>query len=173
MVLWIEKVYRMVKPLYVILVLVFVLTILYVASYYRQPKDVHILQSSLNDFTFDMLREKQPIVIDDRVMSLDDIAKIWFRPNLNTQFRLTHSELWHKNKYKYIVLQVEQEGDIYMYPPDKKMVQGLPDMDETLLAVHLLPGQLLILPYRWWYHIPDRMVVSAIGVHDYITYALP
>lgn len=161
------------QPVHVVVVLCLVLMVVYIGSYYRQPKDVHILQTSLNDFTFDMLREKQPIVIDDRVMSLDEIAKLWFRPNINTHFRLTHSELWHKNKYKYIVLQSEQEGDVYMYAPGKKMIQGLPDTEETLLAVHLLPGQLLMLPYRWWYHIPDRMAVSAIGVHDYITYVLP
>lgn len=161
------------KPLHIVLLLCIVLIIVYVFAYFRHPKEVHILQTALKDFTFDMLREKQPIVIDDRVKSLEDIGKVWFGPNINTYFRLTHSELWHKNKYKYIVLQVEQEGDIYMYPAGKKMIQGLPDTDETLLAVHLLPGQMVILPYRWWYHIPDRMVVSAIGVNDYITYVLP
>jgi hypothetical protein len=158
------------RPFHVVLILCLVLIIIYIASYFRNPRDIHILQTSLKDFTFDMLREKQPIVVDDRVMVLDEIEKLWFQPNITTQFRLTHSELWHKNKYKYIVLQAEQEGDVYMYPSGKKMVQGLPDTDETLLAVHLLPGQMLILPYRWWYHIPDRMVVSTIGVHDYITY---
>lgn len=158
------------RPFHVVLILCLVLIIIYIASYFRNPTDVNILQTSLRDFTFDMLREKQPIVIDDRVMVLDEIEKLWFQPNITTQFRLTHSELWHKNKYKYIVLQAEQEGDVYMYPVGKKMIQGLPDTDETLLAVHLLPGQMLILPYRWWYHIPDRMVVSTIGVHDYITY---
>ena len=160
------------RPFHVVLVICLVLIIIYIASYFRTPKDVHILQTSLKDFTFDMLREKQPIVIDDRVMVLDEIQKLWFQPNITTQFRLTHSELWHKNKYKYIVLQAEQEGDVYMYAPGKKMIQGLPDTEETLLAVHLLPGQMLLLPYRWWYHIPDRMAVSTIGVHDYITYLL-
>lgn len=160
------------KPVHVVAILCLILVVLYIASYFRPPKEIHILQSSLKDFTFDMLREKQPIVIDDRVMSLEEIAKLWFQPNINTQFRLAHSELWHKNKYKYLVLQAEQEGDIYMYPAGKKMINDLPDTEETLLAVHLLPGQMLILPYRWWYHIPDRMAVSAIGVHDYITYVL-
>jgi hypothetical protein len=158
------------KPLSVFLiVLACFLVVLYVLTYFMQPKNVSILQTSVQNFKFDMLREKQPIVIDDRVVSLNELAKLWFKPNIVTNFRLEHSDLWHKNKYKYVVLQAEQEGDIYMYPAGKKVVQGLPDTEETLLAVHLLPGQIVIVPYRWWYHVPDRMVVSSLGVHDYIT----
>lgn len=157
----------------IVFIILAIVIVVYGSTYYMSPKHVNILQSNLQHFTFDMLREKQPIVIDDRIVSLSELEKLWFKPNINTSFRLEYADVWHKNKYKYLVLQAEQEGDIYMHPPSGKMNGNVPDPEETLLAVHLLPGQILIIPYRWRYHIPERMVVSAIGVHDYATYVLP
>lgn len=161
------------KLLHILLTIFAIIGVIYIASYYRVPKHVNILQTDLAHFTFDMLREKQPIVVDDRIVSLTELEKIWFKPNITSHFRLEYADLWHKNRYKYSVLQAEQEGDIYMFPPTGHMKDGVPDPEESLLAVHLLPGQILIVPFRWKYYIPERMVVSAIAVHDYITYVLP
>lgn len=147
---------------------------MYIWTYYRHPKNVEVLQISLSTFHFDMLREKQPIIVDDRVVSLQDIGRLWFKHNIVSSFRLDGSSIWHKNKFKYAVLRAEQEGDIYMYPVGKPMTKdSVPDTSETLMAVHMLPGQVIVLPYRWHYLITEPMQVDVLGVHDYITYILP
>ena len=161
----------------IILFILALIVVLYVWSYYQHPKQVSILQTAATDFTFDMLREKQPIVIDDRIVSLRDLQQKWFSPNIVTDFRLEHSDIWHKNTYKYGVFHAEQEGDIYLYPVGKKMVSEgdvrVPDPQENLLAVHLLPGQILIVPRGWYYNLFAPMTCHVLAVHDYVTYMLP
>lgn len=147
---------------------------LYIYSYYKYPAAVEVHQTSLHNFTFDMLRAKQPLVIDDRVVKLDDLQRLWFSSNITKSFALMGGDAWHSNKFKYLIMHAEQEGDIYLYPPGKKMVDGnVPDPNESLLAVHLLPGQVLVIPYHWRYLIMQPMQVGCLGVHDYITYILP
>lgn len=147
---------------------------LYVYSYYRFATHVEVQQMELQNFTFDMLREKQPIVIDDRLVRLEDLQRLWFSSNKVATFRLESSDVWHNNKFKYLVMHAEQEGDIYLYPAGKNLIEGgVPDPAETLLAIHLLPGQVMIVPFKWHYLIMQPMRVSCLGVHDYVTYLLP
>jgi hypothetical protein len=151
-----------------------VLAALYVFTYYRSPSQVEIQQTTLADFTFDVLREKQPLVIDDRVKSLEDLRRLWFASNLTTEFRLEGTETWHTNRFKFLVMHAEQEGDIYVYAPGKKMIEGgVPDPEEPLVAIHLLPQQVVLLPFRWRYLVMPPMRVACLGVHDYVTYMLP
>jgi hypothetical protein len=146
---------------------------LYIYSYRKATSEVEILQSTLQHFTFDMLREKQPIIIDDRVVKLDDLAHLWFRANINRSFQLEGSETWHKNAFKYMVFHAQEEGDIYVYPAAKKMVDGAPDPEESLVAVHLQQGQIAIIPYRWRYLVMPPLKGICLGVHDYLTFVLP
>ena len=147
---------------------------LYIWTYFRTQGMVEIHQATLADFQFDLLREKQPLVIDDRVVSLADLHRMWFGSNITSEFRLDGTETWHKNKFKYLVVHAEQEGDIYLYPAGKRMIEGnIPDTEESLIAVHLLPRQVLIIPFRWHYLVMPPMQISCLGVHDYVTYMLP
>lgn len=147
---------------------------LYVSTYYKYPDKLAIHQTGLDTFQFEMLYEKQPLVLDDRVVRLEDLDRLWFSSNITSKFRLQSSNTWHVNKFKYLLLHAEQEGDIYLYPAGKKKIAGgVPDTNESLLAVHLLPGQVMIIPFRWSYLLMEPMQVGALGVHDYITYMLP
>jgi hypothetical protein len=156
-----------------IALLIALLAVYYIASYYRYPHDVHILQTSADHFTFDMLREKQPLVIEDQVQDGAQLVAKWFSPNLVTPFSLDASETWHKNRYKYVVLHAQSEGDIYVYPPNKRLQGDVPDPQEALVAIHLTPFQVLLLPLHYRYLIAPPMKVTVYGAHDYITYMLP
>jgi len=157
---------------YLWFVATFVLLVLwmYIASCFKVPNQVVILQTTLQDFRFDMLREKQPVVIQDQIVSLPDIQKMWFSPNIVSSYKFTTSQVWEKNKSKFMVFCAREEGDLYLYPMAYKWIDGAPDPQETLIAIHMKPQQLVIVPFGW--HYLTQMEMDGLEVNDYLSIVL-
>ena len=54
------------------------LATVYVSYYYRAPATITILQSTLADFRLEMLYEKQPVVLQERVADMASLHAAWF-----------------------------------------------------------------------------------------------
>jgi len=146
----------------------------YILYYYRPPKHIAILQTTLPDFTFDILLQRQPIVLYDRIADWDELKKAWF-PSNRTEVNMSAEvieDIWVRNYYKYLFIQPVQDTEIFLYPAHKKLSEGRPPTDETLLTIKLKGAQALILPYRWHYCVP-KTSYSKFGVHDFLTPWLP
>lgn len=150
-------------------IFILLILIIYILSYYNYPKNTKIIQSTMSNFHFDMLYTRQPIIIDSGI----DFAMIknnWFNYNYTKESFIEKSEQWYDNKYKYTILQPQESGEIILYPASKKMINGLPNPDESLLAIQISKGQLIILPFHWKYMI--NVDVVSLGIHDLLTYFL-
>jgi hypothetical protein len=164
---------------YIYISLVFTVIIaLYVYSYYQYPKKTSILQTSMADFKFDAALQKQLLVIDDTKTpkDVDVLCEGWFRFNFTTRFDLKGSEIWHVNRYKWLILQAtEGDGELYFCPASNKSVtdDGAPQSDANIIALQLSAGQTVIVPLHYRYMVPIGMNVSCFGAHDVITYLLP
>lgn len=162
----------MVQRSRVVWIVVLLVIAWYVSYYYRPPKNLAVLQTTLPDFTFDLLLQRQPIVLYDRVADWDELKNAWFPSNRTVVEQRGGEDVWHRNTYKYLFIQPVQDTEIFLYPAHKKLVDGRPPVDETLLTVKLKGAQVLILPYRWHYCIPGNSY-SVLGVHDLLTPWLP
>lgn len=164
------------------IIILVLIVIAYISYYYRRPKDMHILQSTLANFKFDMLREKQPIVIQDRVATLSDLEKLWFTYNSLTRFELAPSDpqnpLWIANSYKFTLIHATS-GDCEVL---LSHVNNVPDADGLLpeeaaiIAIQLATDQIVIVPLHMHYAIcssDKNNRCHCIGVHDLITRMLP
>ena len=124
-----------------------------------------------------MLREKQPIVIHDRVANLETLRGLWFSANSTTSFALAanpNTLEWIRNKYKYTVLQAEEDTEILLASPSESLKDGVMPENATLVAIQLAAKQVLIVPYRMYYAIPtQKQPINAIGVNDIVTSLLP
>jgi hypothetical protein len=158
-----------------IYIIIVFLIITYIYSYYRYPSYTEILQVDYKYFNFDSIYQKQPIVIENKSIPIEDIIKDNFNLNIVSKpFTIidTSHDIWHKNKFKYLLIQCLQDGEILLYPAIKKMTStGIPDPEESLIAIKLSTGQLLIIPFHWHYLIKTEVVYY--GIHDYISYILP
>ena len=176
------------------------LAAVYVSYYYRAPATIAILQSTLADFRLEMLYEKQPVVIQERVADMASLHAAWF-PRTR---RLSRSPAiapppppntpgeWQTNPYKILMLQPTPESgaqEVFLYragagkPPLRR--GEAPPPDATLVGVRLEPRQTLLLPHRISFAIHPAALPAAdgappgapppvtIGVHDYVTYFLP
>lgn len=157
-------------------IIVIIVAVLYVRYYFKFPKEVAILQTTLNNFTFDILREKQPVVIQDRVQDMNEIKRSWFKYIFNSELSFDPDEYsrWYTNKYKYLILHPSQACEVLLYPANEKFdASGVPPENATLVAIQLAENQMLIIPYRMHSSISCPSHVRALGVHDYITKFLP
>ena len=164
-------------PPYLFWVIVSALAAWYVSYYYRYPSEVTIIQTTLPEFHFDLLLQKQPIVLQDQVSHLSDLQRLWF-PRM-TQYRVwtekkSMNDPWDKNKHKYLVLQPHSDTKIFLYPRGKEMVPpGIPDPKGTLIEIQLKSHQVLIVPYKYYYHIEDPITLHGLACDDLLTYILP
>lgn len=157
---------------YSILFVIFVIILLlYIRFAYKIPTKVMILQSSLKDFQFNLLFEKQPIVIQDRVEHIKPIWDDWFKYNIKSEFMITPELEWIKNKYKYMLLHSQEDTEILLCTPTCKLTNNIPDVTEQVIAIKLYKHMSLIVPYRWYFHADKA--IHACGCHDLLTYFLP
>ena len=159
-----------------IYVLILILCCIYIYSYYRYPTDVSILQTSLAKFNFDMVTQRLPVVIHDNENTLRLMHETWFKFNVSTRFSLSGSTnaIWNVNRYKYVLIEAKQDGELLVYPACKSLTNdNMPEPDEGVIAIQATQGQVIILPFKWLYLVPEGMNIDCIGLHDLVTYFLP
>jgi hypothetical protein len=156
----------------VVFLVVVALIVWYIGYYFMPPKQVAILQTSLDEFTFDLLLQRQPIVFSDAVADWNALRSAWFRYNRVEQGSLDANVVskWNQNRYKTLLLQPHQDSEILLYPAFKKLNKdGIPPQEDTLLAIKLKAHQIVALPFRWHFYVPETVRYDWMGAHDYIT----
>lgn len=163
-----------------VLILCIVIICIYVYSYYQIPKDLVVLQSTLTSFQFDMLREKQPIVIHDRLPNLDTLRTYWFNVNKVQPQEYTSETApvgqWNRNRYKYMVLHPMADCEIMVTLGNTSLLaDGSPDPEKVVpVVMKMQSNQVVLLPFRsYWMMATSCEKIQAFGVHDWITYFLP
>lgn len=159
-------------------ILLVVLVVIYLSYYYRYPAEVAILQNTLSDMDLNALLQKQPIVVEDRVSNLQELAAAWFKYHYKTGVHhvAQTDESWARNRYRYLVIQPTQSAELMLYPPGKPMDASgtAPDPAETLLVIPLAPNQPCVLPLHWRFRFHDLGTeYSMVGVHDWLSWILP
>ena len=159
-----------------IYLLITIMLIIYIYSYYKYPKNTYIIQSHIRMFKPEILFNKQPLIIDDNDYNMKQLKSVYFNINISQEFTITSNETWNKNKYKYIIIQATNGPcDLLLCNPnniDKTKNIPYDSVDTEIVEVQLSQGQIIIIPFNWLYLIVDS-TVDCIGLHDLITYFLP
>ena len=174
-----------------IIVIICIILICYVLSYYRYPQKSSILQTSLNQLIFDIFLEKQPVVIDDNNVNVEDLLNLYFRFSPKSMYKISTSETWHRNRYKYNIVQINaQPGsdattvhELYLCQPSTTLdSEGFPGANAKVVAIQMRAGQVVVIPFHWYYNVASAPVsasnnsnvfVDCVGIHDLVTYMLP
>lgn len=154
-------------------IIVIAILYVYISYYYRYPTKISILQSRLNEFDLNLLNEKQPIVIEDRIKDITEIKKAWFKYNLSKNYNIYDTDKWYKNNFKYFLIHPQEDIEVYLYPPNKSVINNEPNPNEQIIVIKLKANQLLIVPYKWLNMIDEQHNVHFIGLNDIFTAILP
>ncbi len=158
-----------------VLIIIAILLYIYISYYYRYPSNVSIIQSALSYFDVNLLQEKQPIVLEDKIEDIQIFKKSWFKWNYTKYYQLPEQvpEKWYKNQYKYLIIQPQESIELYLCPANIKFVNDIPPAEETLIIMKLKAKQMVILPFHWKYMIQTYQPIYYLGVHDVLTPFLP
>lgn len=164
----------------VIIGFVILFAILYLQNYFKCKSDIQIIQTSIENINIDILHEKYPIVIYDRIFKPSDLLKTLFAYTF-VHSRVSNSARDDKltqNVAKYVIIYNENSDvDIEIFHPKNNIrfkrsqsVLDFQDMDSDVsyVTVKLKKNQLLILPMFWIYH--SNYHVQTIHLYDSISY---
>lgn len=156
--------------IYIILLVILIIFVLYSFCYFIYPTSIIILQTTLNDFNFNQLLQKQPLVIGDKIADINTLLQSWFSPNIINKY-LPLSYIWNINNYKYMFIYSLEDTELLLLQAGKKLINNNPDDKDTILAIKLYKNQSIILPFKWRFFY-DKQNIAIFGIHDYITYLL-
>ena len=156
---------------YLFILIISFLIFSYIYCYFIFPISVSILQTTLNDFDFNLLLQRQPLVIGDKIININDIIKLWFSPNIvnNHILNYTDNDMWLLNNYKYMLAYCINDTELLLYQAGQKIYNNEPDINEPILAIKLTKYQCIIIPFKWYFNIKNNEDIQFIGIHDYVT----
>lgn len=153
---------------YYILVIIGVL-VAYASLYFIFKEEIVIHQTDVENFDFSLLYAKQPLVIEDSVANVNQLIDLWFSANIVQD--VYPEKVWNRNAHKYLVIYASDDvSEITLYHPSKKLVNDMPEDDDSMMTIRLKNKKILIVPYKWHYNIAGNAEIY--GIHDYITYVL-
>ena len=100
----------MASPILWIVLAVLILT-LYLWSATSYAKETVIIQTSLESFSPDLLNEKSPILIEDRIVNIDEFINASFKWVFLTRLKSNDFSSNKKNKYSYLVIHANANAD--------------------------------------------------------------
>ena len=72
-----------------IIIFLVIILIIYIYCYFIFPTSILILQTTINDFNFNILNTRQPIVISDHLKEKEKLINAWFKYNfINYDYQL-------------------------------------------------------------------------------------
>lgn len=150
------------------IIIIVILALLYTSLYFIFDNELTIYQTSLDHFDFSLLYKKQPIVIEDNVHDIQQIIDSWFNVNI-VHYGVPIDNIWMRNHYKYLLISSQAPIEITISNPS-----NTPSIDSLMTTIKLKNNKILILPFRWYYHIDalDYSSMQIYGVHDYVTYGV-
>jgi hypothetical protein len=148
-----------------VIVIIALLIVNYLRFYLTVVKHVKIIQVSIAELSLSLLLKKNPIVLNERIVNPLNLLQTVFKysyifkriQNINTSSEFT------QNKARYVILSSRSDNcSVHILNP--LMTQ------EAYVDVKLHNNMVMILPFRWFYRLPNPSQISSIHIEDTISY---
>lgn len=150
-----------------LLLIIILFIVLYSSLYFIFKEEIVIQQINKNNISLDILINKQPIVIEDK-LTKKEINNLF---NYNIIEYPIYNKIWQRNQYKYLLICALNDTNIFISNP-KKLKFETPTENDIVIDIQLKKDQTVILSFKWYYSLIEKEDVKLYGIHDYITYGL-
>ena len=152
-----------------LIIILTIIIIIYIYCYYIFPTEISILQTDIQNFNFNILSSRQPIVISDYIKNPMEVINSWF--NYNFISSITHNDLnetndWIHNNYKYLYINAKEDTEVIIY--NAQITKKNPTPEDKIIIIKLQKNQSLILPFKWKYYATN---INKWGIDDIITFS--
>jgi hypothetical protein len=159
--------------MFYVIIFIIILLFLILKYYLKYNEGYMVIQTFLNNIkSNDILFDKYPILIYDKIVNTNDILKSLFAYNyLTKKNKLYKNNTLIYNKSKFSLIQCDEDCIIDIINPKyKKYIKNnsLKDSDNVqYISIKLKKKQLLIIPL-WWIYNSDKPI-NVIELDDIIT----
>jgi hypothetical protein len=156
-----------------ILILILLIAIIYIRYYTKVNIDTKILQANLYNLNYNILQEKYPIVINDKVVNINDIINKTFKHLYSKKFINTiFNENIKQNLGKYCLFHNNSNNDMNIYianpinsksfsfknsPNNNNFITASETDFDNIFSIKMIlkPYNVLIIPYGWLFKCTD------------------
>ena len=165
-----------------LIIILLIIIIIYAYCYYIFPTEISILQTDLNNFNFNLLSSRQPIVISDFIQNPSEVINSWFNYNIinaNMNANMNDNDNdndndnangnandWIHNNYKYLFINAYKDTEVIIYKAE--ITKMNPKAEDNIIIIKLQKNQSLILPFKWKYYSTN---INKWGIDDLITFS--
>ena len=179
-----------------LIIILLIIIIIYAYCYYIFPTEISILQTDLNNFNFNLLSSRQPIVISDFIQNPSEVINSWFNYNIingnandnangnangnandnangngndNANGNANgnaNANDWIHNNYKYLFINAYKDTEVIIYKAE--ITKMNPKAEDNIIIIKLQKNQSLILPFKWKYYSTN---INKWGIDDLITFS--
>jgi hypothetical protein len=137
--------------------LVCTLTFILLRYYLKPASNTTIVQPKLSEFEIKLLFEKNPIIIEERIVQPKEILDAFFKYLYTYKTQLPSSSKWRQNKARYLVIHNAEYLQI-AHPSNK----GNPT--PNYIDIRIQPNQLIILPALWLYKVKGGSLTALYDI---------
>ena len=138
-----------------------VLLVFYISNAVADNPELIVVQTTLASFTGDLLYEKSPIVITDRIVNVDELIassfKYMYASAKHVDVTIDKQE---KNKYKYMVLHSSLKGGAVL------LTHPLTS-ESTQIIMH--PHTVLVIPKSFGFVVQGAVPEKVMGLHTVLS----
>lgn len=137
-----------------------------VSRYYLTPAtNVTIIQSRVSEFDIKVLFDKDPIILEEKVVNPEEIIQAYFNYLYSFRFQLPPLPYpkWCYSKARYLVIHNAESLQI-AHPSNK----GNPA--PNFVDIRLTPNQLVILPSMWLYKVKGGSLTALYDIPSVLLY---
>jgi len=155
---------------YKILTILIILIIIII--YHIHPNTIVINQTTIDKFNFNLLYQKNPLIISDHTPDLTKVLESWFKYNFISIQPSSLINTWKTNNSKYILIHNNNDSNIELHicNPNSKLENNIPTQNAKIITVNLSAHQFIILPYKWYYY--NENYINVFDINDLYTYTL-
>lgn len=138
------------------------MVIMYIYSALTIASETTIIQTSLENFNPVMLSEKNPILIIDNIVNVDEFIKIVFSWNvLKIEKKLLKTAEDFRNNYSYMIVHNQEETTIKIHR--LTAIKGKNSDEHVSIIVPAF--NVLIIPFRWYVQLESKSEVNVTCIN--------
>ena len=152
--------------IFIILIIIAIIII-----YHIHPNTIVINQTTIDKFNFNLLYQKNPLIISDHTPDLTTVLESWFKYNFISIQPSSIINTWKTNNSKYILIHNNNDSHIELHicNPNSKLENNIPTQNAKIITVNLSAHQFIILPYKWYYY--NENYINVFNINDLYTLA--
>ena len=139
-----------------------ILAIFYIWCCLRPKAEYTMLQTTIENFTPQLLNEKLPILVESPIVNVSDMLTTVFKYCYLYTKKVTKTE--NKNKYGYLLITSKTNDNSLISIKHPKYLE--------ILNITLHKNQVLILPPLWWYKCNTDIGIDMYGLKTLTTVLL-